>query len=124
MSTGTFYDLRVYWDSTSDEWLYTDSGCSIAIALTLSYETTNAEAKISATAYGFPSADFFESTDTTATHFSADAAYVTFDPSLMYMVSGYTWYSATVWAHQYELDALTGSGAPGVDYSCYSFGRN
>ena len=120
-STGTFYTQKIYWNSSYDQWWYTNSNCSVAFALVLSFETSSANAQISTStvSYGYKgTADFMESPDATVGDFASNAAYAEFDTSLLYMASGYTWYSATVWDHQYEASALTGTGAPGVDYYC------
>jgi hypothetical protein len=110
LATYNAYTQRIHYDTTYGWWVYTNSGCT-----GVGYDTRPpGSAYVSGS-----SVDMMESSDTTPGDFSAGSAFVEFNPSLYYMTSSGTWYTAAnTWVQVYTLNVLTGNGAVGATYYC------
>jgi hypothetical protein len=114
MSTDTYYAQENRWISADDGYVATDSAC------TDTYTAVEVGATPGVGEYdGYNGGVDMMESESSGNFFADAAAYAIWDPSLEYVTSGGTWYTAAdTWVAPLDNGAPTGSGSPGADYSC------
>jgi hypothetical protein len=111
-STSTYYTQKIYYDSSTSKWIYTNSNCSGSG----SYPDSSSYGEIEQADSYLGSADILE-TNTNGNFFASDAAADSFDSSLEYETSSGTWYTASnTYIASYDNSAP--STSVGADFNC------